>query len=385
MPGDASLDTMHSGISSLVASHIKLLSLVQLVSGPLTLPALSRDADIRPSSLYPRLRELADDHILFHDNGNIHLTPIGRILARNIENMVVSFNGSEDGASLSSTGPRSVEGGAFRYPVRAAQRVIRSKSAVRMLVCLQNSDHTRKILQQVAGSAALFRSGLHTLWEAGLVANENGVYSLTRAGDAAVVQIRSVLETYSLLSRHREFWMVHSMGKIPVYFRNTLGCLHDAELIANTSTNTFRNFEHMIKVIRTAEKIRGISAWTSPGVAGAITERVREGASVELVVTPALYRELSRLPYSNQLGSLSGCERFRMYVTDYPIGVGMLVTDSCISCGFFQNDDVTYDCMHTLTSMSDRAVEWGRQLYRYYRDHALPVDPWALSASPTDI
>ncbi|MBN1195078.1 MAG: DUF1724 domain-containing protein [Methanomicrobiaceae archaeon] len=376
---------MHSGISSLVASRIKLLSLVQLVSGPLTLPALSRDADIRPSSLYPRLRELADDHLVIHDNDSIHLTHIGRILAKNIENMFVSFTGNGDDASLSSRNPRSGQGDAGLYPVRMAQRVIRSKPAVRMLVCLQNSDHTRKILQQVAGSAALFRSGLHTLWEAGLVANENGVYTLTRAGDAAAVQIRSVLETHSLLSRHHEFWLGHSLGKIPVYFRNTIGCLHDAELIANTSANAFRNFEHLKMAIRTADNIRAISTWTSPGIASAISKRVREGASVELVVTPALYHELSRPPYSNQLGALSGCERFRMYVADHPVGVGMLVTDSCISCGFFQNDDVTYDGMHTLTSMSDRAIEWGGHLFRYYRDYALPVDPWVLPASPTSL
>ncbi|KQC04629.1 MAG: hypothetical protein APR53_10070 [Methanoculleus sp. SDB] len=378
MPGDSRLDTMHSGISSLFASHIKLMSLIQLISGPLTLPALSRDAEIRPSSLYPRLRELADDHLLFHDNDSIHLTPIGSILARNIENMVFSFNGSGGDATLSSG-----QGGAVRYPVKTAQRVIRSKPAVRMLVYLQNSNPTRKILQQVAGSAALFRSGLRTLWDEGLVINENGVYALTRAGDAASVQIRSVLEIHALLSRHRDFWMGHSLGKIPDYFLNSLGHLHDAELIANTSANAFRNFEHLSHVIGTADTIRGISAWTSPGIASAITKRVGEGASVELIVTPALLRELSRPPYSDQFAPLSGCGRFRMYVTDHPVGVGMLVTDSCISCGFYQNDGVTYDCMHTLTSMSERAVEWGRQLFRYYRTHALPVDPWALPPSFT--
>lgn len=61
----------------------------------------------------------------------------------------------------------------------------------------------------------------------------------------------------------------------------------------------------------------------------------------------------------------------RIWVID-DIKIAMSVTNLFISIGFFNNDG-TYDFSQDLVSYEKEAIEWGRELFEYYKSRAKEV------------
>lgn len=356
------------GILSLFASRIKLHSLMELKEGPCTIPELALHAPFSVSSFAAPVRDLIRDQIVCREGRLLRLTGCGEILAGSVKDFIDACGSP----GCAARGERSA----------MAQRIIRSPPAVNLLCSLQAG-----LPQEKGGSTspAPLHRGISLLHDAGLIVACNGSVALSDEGKSVVMSLENLLAAANLLVRHREFWMYHTIDNLPEEYCRSLGCLHDADIVGESSTCAFRTFEHFTRIISRAESIMGVSAWMSPGIAAALAGRVRDGVPVDIVVTADLLRELSSPSYAHLIDPLHDCSRFRLYVTHLPVGIGLIVTPFCLSCGFFSRDTRRYDCMRDLVSRSERAIRWGRDLFTHYRTTAVPVDPSVMVPVATPI
>jgi predicted transcriptional regulator len=69
---------------------------------------------------------------------------------------------------------------------------------------------------------------------------------------------------------------------------------------------------------------------------------------------------------------------FSVWVTGEKLRVGLTVTDKYLSLGLFKKDTNLYDSSSDLFSSDLRAVEWGENLFRYYKERSTKLDLAAL-------
>jgi predicted transcriptional regulator len=184
-----------------------------------------------------------------------------------------------------------------------------------------------------------------------------------------------------IFGENREFWEMHYYEALPSSALETIGNLEGAEIIRDTPANLVRIRENFLKILGEAESVHGITCWGSPGVADAISERVRAGIPVELVVTPRLADYLCQPPFEEKVSALNQHSNFRIYVTDEPVYLGLTVTDTFLSLGLFFKDAVTYDSRSDLICRTADSLLWGERLFRWYRERAneLKPDPFPSS------
>ena len=89
-------------------------------------------------------------------------------------------------------------------------------------------------------------------------------------------------------------------------------------------------------------------------------------------MTPQIIKEMMGImdPASlMELGELVSREKLKIWTMDQDIKVAFTVTDKFISLGLFTTSG-EYDTTKDLVSDHPDAVEWGNNLFEYYRDKA---------------
>jgi predicted transcriptional regulator len=71
---------------------------------------------------------------------------------------------------------------------------------------------------------------------------------------------------------------------------------------------------------------------------------------------------------------LAGYSNFSVWVTGEKLRVGLTVTDKYLSLGLFKKDTNLYDSSTDLFSSNPRAVGWGENLFRYYKERSMRLD-----------
>jgi len=87
-----------------------------------------------------------------------------------------------------------------------------------------------------------------------------------------------------------------------------------------------------------ADHIYGISSVVTEGYTDAISERVKEGISVELIVPLHVAEELKRSPYLKKIEALKNYENFKLMAMDEDIKVGLIVTDKRLSLNLYKKE-----------------------------------------------
>ena len=65
---------------------------------------------------------------------------------------------------------------------------------------------------------------------------------------------------------------------------------------------------------------------------------------------------------------------FSVWVTTEKLRVGLTITDKYLSLGLFKKDTNLYDSSSDLFSSDRLAVEWGEDLFRYYKERSTKLD-----------
>ncbi|HUT38733.1 MAG TPA: transcriptional regulator FilR1 domain-containing protein, partial [Methanoregula sp.] len=69
-----------------------------------------------------------------------------------------------------------------------------------------------------------------------------------------------------------------------------------------------------------------------------------------------------------------GYPNFSVWVTGEKLRVGLTVTDKYLSLGLFKKDTDIYDSSSDIFSNEPRAVEWGENLFGYYKERSTKLD-----------
>jgi predicted transcriptional regulator len=246
-----------------------------------------------------------------------------------------------------------------------------SRLKIQILLTLLHNTASLSRLREVTGSASqAVIPKIRSLERQGLIRAVNYEYHLTPLGQVVASNVESFVKLVGSIDQHHTFFTDHDLSDLPGDFLRRIGDLYNSEPKQDTTTDMFYVYSHYLEILKDAAYIHGISSVASPGLARFIAEKVVTGIPVELVVNHEVVELLTKEPYASNMRELAGFSNFSVWVTGENLRVGLTVTDKYLSLGLFKKDTNLYDSSADLFSSDPRAVEWGEDLFRYYKERS---------------
>jgi len=250
-----------------------------------------------------------------------------------------------------------------------------SRLKIQILLALLNDKSSLRQLREVTGSTSqALIPKIRTLEKQGLIESVTYAYCLTPIGRVVAINVDDYVRLMGGINQHHTFFADHDLADLPLPFLSRIGDLYNSEPKQDTTTDMFYVYSHYLEILKDALYIHGISSVASPGLAQFIAEKVVTGIPVELVVNNEVIGLLTKEPYASNMKRLVEFPNFSVWVTAEKMRVGLTITDKYLSLGLFKKDTHLYDSSSDLFSSDRRAVEWGEDLFRYYKEHSTKLD-----------
>jgi predicted transcriptional regulator len=254
-----------------------------------------------------------------------------------------------------------------------------SRLKIQILLTLLYNTASLSRLREVTGSASqALIPKIRGLERQGLIEAVNYEYHLTPLGRVVATNVEGFVHLVGGIDQHHTFFTDHDLTDLPAAFLLRIGDLYNSEPKQDTTTDMFYVYSHYLEILKDAVYIHGISSVASPGLARFIAEKVVTGIPVELVVNREVVELLTKEPYASNMKGLAGSPNFSVWVTGENLRVGLTVTDKYLSLGLFKKDTNLYDSSTDLFSSDPRAVEWGEDLFRHYKERSTRLEIAAL-------
>jgi len=245
---------------------------------------------------------------------------------------------------------------------------VRTKMMIGLMQEPQSSGQMRDAIEVSASTVIHAARDLEK--ENLLVEKDNG-YHLTAIGRIIADKLFDTLHTVGVLNQHRDFWLTHNVMSIPQPFLERIGEIQEYDIITSSVKDIFKTFGIYMDFATKAREFWGVSPVFVEAFVSLIQKLLKRDANVRLVITEEVMAELINTDRAGLKQSLSN-SNLGMLVIDEPVKVAFTVTESMLSLGLFGMDGV-YDVSHDLVSKHQGAINWGRELFEYYRSQARPL------------
>ncbi len=250
-----------------------------------------------------------------------------------------------------------------------------SRLKIQILLTLQNQQSSLSRLREITGSTSqALIPKIRSLESQMLIYSKNYTYILTPLGRVVADSMAGYIDLMAGIDRHKEFWASHDLSGLPVESLRRIGDLQDSEVEMDTQVDIMHVYSHFLKIVRESEYIHGISSIMSPGIAETVAARIVKGTPVELVVNEDVISMFGREPYTSQVKQLVKFPNFKVYLLNDALKIGITVTDKYLSLGLYKSDSNLYDSSTDLFSSDMRAVAWGEEVFKYYRDRSTLIN-----------
>jgi len=254
-----------------------------------------------------------------------------------------------------------------------------SRLKIQILLTILHNKASLSRLREVTGSTSqALIPKIRSLEKQGLIESVNYEYHLTPLGGVVAMNVEGFVQLMGGINQHHTFFTDHDLSDLPETFLSRISDLYESEAKQDTTTDMFYVYSHYLEILKDAAYIHGISSVASPGLAQFIAEKVVTGIPVELVVNNEVIELLTKEPYSSNMQELIGYPNFSVWITGEKLRVGLTVTDKYLSLGLFKKDTNLYDSSSDIFSSEPCAVEWGENLFRYYKERSTKLDIAAL-------
>jgi predicted transcriptional regulator len=251
------------------------------------------------------------------------------------------------------------------------QAIYRSRLLTETLLSLNEGSRKLSQLREITGSTSqALIPKLRKLEADHLIETKEHEYFLTSAGKIVASGIGDSFVTVWTINKFKHFWLRHYLEGIPSPLLKEIGCLYESEVLKNRGMEILNIYNNQLKMIKEADHIYGISSVVTKGDTDSISERVKEGVPVELIVPLHVAEELKRSPYLKKIEALKDYENFKLMVMDEDIKVGLIVTNKRFSLNLYKKEGIEYDISTGLFSFDSKAIEWGEILFWYCKGKA---------------
>jgi predicted transcriptional regulator len=244
-----------------------------------------------------------------------------------------------------------------------------TRSAVRTKIMLRLKEGgvtAGELEKEMNIRASTILHAMKEMIEAGLVKKKDTNYSLTNIGMVQTILLDELVGAIVLLDQHEDYWLGHDLSGIPEELLAKIGMLARSHRMTSDPTAPLKSLETFMSEVARAKDIRGVSSFVAPGFPELIGDCVKGGAKVELILTGAVFEEISN-ENKQLLADIQNLDNFHLYLLDKDVNIGFTVTESLLALGLWRLDGSIDLATGELVCIGDEATIWGRELFEHYK------------------
>jgi predicted transcriptional regulator len=244
---------------------------------------------------------------------------------------------------------------------------------IKMMTSLLNGSQTSTQLKDSfkVGASTIIHAARDLEKEYILIEKPDG-YHLTSIGKILALKTIDMIKTLKTIDAETEFWINHNISDIPTEFILRIDALLESQIVKETPTSLMRGLSLYFKLLRKAKEMRGISSIFHQRFPDIMEKVVERKVDMEFVVTPNVFNTLCQKKYKQRLLNIIGKENFTLYLFSREVKLAFTVTDFMLSFALYLEDGL-FDNATNLISYEKEAINWGRELFEYYKSKAKPV------------
>ena len=207
-----------------------------------------------------------------------------------------------------------------------------------------------------------------------IVTGAKECYALTNVGKILAIVLNDLVKAMGVFSKDIEFWLAHDIGGIPDPLLKRIGNLIDFTFLGKSKANVLKTHLNVLQLLTKAKKLKCVAPIFYPDYPDLIEKLINEKSDVQIVVTDDVLNMMFYGMYHRLSKDILFKQNFKLWVIKEDIKEAFAVTDTAFAFGLFR-DDGTYDTSTGLVSYTDEALNWGKNLFRYYRNQAMIIKP----------
>ena len=244
-----------------------------------------------------------------------------------------------------------------------------SKVRTKIMLGLQEEPKTSSVLRdEIGASASSVIHAARDLEKEDLLVERDDGYHLTSVGSVVAAKLHDIIQTMDVFEREKDFWLTHNVEAIPQPFLNRIHEIGDYEILTSSVRNIFRTFTVYKELTQKARTFQGVSPIFVDAFVPMIKKLLENKAKVHLVLTEKVLDELVDIDQAGFRAMLEN-NNLSLWRLDEEVQVAFTVTDTVLALGLFGRDGI-YDVSHDLVSRDKGAINWGRELFKYYKSRA---------------
>ncbi|NYT01098.1 MAG: winged helix-turn-helix domain-containing protein [Methanocellales archaeon] len=197
-------------------------------------------------------------------------------------------------------------------------------------------------------------------------------YSLTNIGHICSIMLNQFSKTSDVLMEMKDYWINHDLSGIPEHLLLRIGALSNLTVVKDTPSDLDAVHRRYLDSLKGSEWVYGVSPVFHSDFAGAIMKILGKGGKVKFVFTKEVLdrtRETIRIKELAKYVKRILIDRNLEIFIGNNLKVGLTVTDKFLSFGLFTLDGA-YDYSADLMGSHSQALEWGEELFEYYRENS---------------
>ena len=232
---------------------------------------------------------------------------------------------------------------------------------------------SRELEAALEYSRATVNRRLAALRSEGLVEARDGRYELTEFGTVVLDETNAAFRRLDVVDALASSALLERLDELPLAF--DLAWLEEATVVTASIEDPYRMHDRYLEHWESTGRVTGARSISvvPPNVVERLKPKLRGGIEVDSIWTPRAVTEyFDRYP---ELQSVwLDAPNAGIHITREPIPVQFAIFDHRLA--FIVHDDETgHPC--TLVDTADpEALEWGHDLYAYYRDRSQPLSAW---------
>ncbi|WP_048143709.1 helix-turn-helix transcriptional regulator [Methanosarcina horonobensis] len=242
-----------------------------------------------------------------------------------------------------------------------------------LLLFLNEGPKTiKEINMYLDASAVAVLPQLKKLREDSLVSKTGDIYSLLPLGIAVASRLQAMAGLLNVFGSSYEFWANHAVECIPASLRSRIEDLDNCTLSEPPDrTRLFEPHREFVERLAISKRINGISSIFHPLYPSLFLSFAKNGADISILVTRSVYERLKE-EYQTEVREFLKLPNSCLYVCDEKIEFSHVITDSFLSLSLPFSDG-TYDHKQDILCFTPTALQWGEDLFAYYRNRSEKV------------
>lgn len=240
-----------------------------------------------------------------------------------------------------------------------------------LLLLLDGPKEMETLIQSLKTNRTALLPQLRILRESHLISKYGDTYNLTTLGTLIVEEMLVFLRTTNMFGENRDYFGTHFIDFIPTDLLRKLPQLGSCNIIDILLGDVFDVEKDFLQKAVTSKYWLQIASSLHPMFHEFYIEMINQGTDVSVIITQEIYEKVKN-DYYDELKELIDIKLISMYL--YPKSLdfaSFILADQCVNFRLFTQEG-QYD-NKKLIICSPLAVEWGKELFEYYRRQSTPI------------